>query len=100
MKPQPYALTTPCAQCPFRSDIGAYLTPERVEEIERSLERSEFPCHKTTTHDDEDGEFVETGKEVHCTRIFKNPFGDHMDGVPDATLTKMIGLVAAALAPA
>jgi hypothetical protein len=30
-------------------------------------------------------------------RVFKNPFGDHMDGVLDASLTKMVGIVAQAL---
>jgi hypothetical protein len=27
-------------------------------------------------------------------RVFRNPFGDHMEGVLDATLTKMVGAVA------
>ena len=30
-------------------------------------------------------------------RVFKNPFGDHMDGVADATLTKLVGSVARVL---
>lgn len=69
----PYALTTPCKDCPFRTDIRAYLTPERVEEIEQSLVRAEFPCHKTTRvsdGDDDDCEggscYTPSGKEIHC----------------------------------
>lgn len=61
----PYSLKRPCAKCPFRTDVKPYLTRARVREIERSLVRSEFPCHETTEHDDE-GEHLPTSKEVHC----------------------------------
>lgn len=61
----PYRMTTPCPECPFRNDIPAYLRAERVREIARSLERAEFPCHKTTTTNDE-GEHVRTDNETHC----------------------------------
>lgn len=43
----PYSLTSPCKECPFRNDIKPYIREARVREIERSLVRSEFPCHKT-----------------------------------------------------
>jgi hypothetical protein len=66
MKRAPYGMTSPCALCPFRKDIRPYLTSARVREIERSLERSEFPCHKTTQHDDDDGEYVPSSDEIHC----------------------------------
>lgn len=42
----PFALTTPCAECPFRRDIKAYLRPGRVRQIERSLVQDQFFCHK------------------------------------------------------
>lgn len=61
-----YTLTTPCAKCPFRTDVQPYLSPERVRQISRSLVRGEFACHRTTEHDDETGEPVETGGEIHC----------------------------------
>jgi hypothetical protein len=64
-KRKPYAMTTPCAHCPFRNDIKPYLTRSRVREIERSLVLAEFPCHKSTTFDDE-GEATRTGDEIHC----------------------------------
>lgn len=51
-----YTLTTPCKHCPFRHDIEPYLNPERVEEIEQALVRSDFPCHKTTVAGEEDEE--------------------------------------------
>lgn len=40
-----YGLITPCAQCPFRSDIKPYLSAARVREILTS--QGEFQCHKT-----------------------------------------------------
>jgi hypothetical protein len=40
-----YGLITPCAQCPFRSDIRPYITAARVKEILSS--QGEFHCHKT-----------------------------------------------------
>lgn len=64
----PYDMTSPCPHCPFRNDIPAYLSEERVEEIRDGLERGEFPCHKTTASvEDEDGvERVTTEDSKHC----------------------------------
>lgn len=67
-KRNPYGLTSPCDNCPFRTDVKPYIRAARVREIERSLERAEFPCHKTTKHED-DGEgsvYVPSGGEIHC----------------------------------
>ena len=64
-----YRLTKPCPKCPFRNDIPGYLTKARIRELERSLERSEFSCHLTTSEDGwgEDHEtYVSSGKEDHC----------------------------------
>lgn len=63
---QPYRLIRPCARCPFRTDIPAYLHPERVEEIEQGLVRGEFPCHETTGAEDEDGDRQHGDNETHC----------------------------------
>jgi hypothetical protein len=67
---QPYGLTRPCANCPFRSDIRPYLTRGRVREIQQSLYGgASFPCHLTTDwRDDDDGEgsYIPTGEEIHC----------------------------------
>jgi hypothetical protein len=60
-----YTMTTPCPKCPFRTDIRPYLRTDRAEEIADSLVHSEFPCHKTTQHDDDD-EYVPSGSELHC----------------------------------
>ena len=62
----PYGMSTPCGNCPFRTDIRPYLRKARVREIERSLERSSFPCHKTTGLVVDDQTYVPTGREVHC----------------------------------
>lgn len=68
-----YKLTTPCPQCPFRTDIAPYLQPERVREIEHNLHRGEFYCHKTTNSDRFNGEeegngsyYNPSGHEEHC----------------------------------
>lgn len=68
-KHEPYGLTTPCHDCPFRNDIRPFIRSERVWEIQEGLVRGEFPCHKTTEHrDDEEGEpeYVPTDGEIHC----------------------------------
>jgi hypothetical protein len=48
MSHDPYAMKSPCCNCPFRSDVRPYLNSERVREIEQSLDQGGFPCHKTT----------------------------------------------------
>lgn len=52
-----------CAQCPFRTDVPAYITRERAAEIASALEHDRpFHCHKTVDYDeDEDGETVASG---------------------------------------
>lgn len=48
----PYTVTTPCSNCPFRTDVAPYLRPERAMEISQSLNRGEdFTCHKTLETD-------------------------------------------------
>jgi hypothetical protein len=69
MKRAPFGLTTPCDNCPFRRDVKPYIRPERVLEIEHSLERAEFPCHKTTNREeDEEGNTSSSPSsgEIHC----------------------------------
>lgn len=63
-----YGLTKPCGKCPFRTDVPAYLTRERAEEIIDGLVRGEFLCHQTLDYDDltEDGEARETDHTHHC----------------------------------
>jgi len=43
----PFALTSPCDNCPFRTDVRPYLRRERILRLERDLERGTFNCHKT-----------------------------------------------------
>ncbi len=61
-----YDRTSPCDNCPFRSDKPFELRPGRVREIQRSLVRGEFPCHKTTVLDDEGSDLRETDRSQHC----------------------------------
>lgn len=55
-------LTSPCSNCPFRTDIPPYLSQARAKEIAAALyvkgdpsQGGVFPCHETT-------EFVPTGE--------------------------------------
>lgn len=59
-----YTQTKPCVQCPFRSDVPAYLRKARVREIDRALVRGTFPCHKTLDYRESEGR--ETPKTQHC----------------------------------
>lgn len=65
-----FDMTNPCCNCPFRKDIPPYLTANRVREIDGSLIRGDFPCHKTTVPDDDDdddfGKMKPTSESQHC----------------------------------
>lgn len=51
------ALTTPCKDCPFRNDIRAYLSKDRVRGLEQDLayRGNNFSCHKTVDYSHDDG---------------------------------------------
>ncbi len=66
-----HSMTTPCPECPFRNDRPGYLTRDRAHEISESIFKGQsFPCHLTTTHeDDDDGEdhhLIDRDKETQC----------------------------------
>ncbi len=63
-----YNLTKPCAKCPFRNDIPAFITADRVRDIDRQLERNQFPCHETMDYENADGDTdaEETDRTAHC----------------------------------
>lgn len=64
-----FEMTTPCADCPFRTDVKGYLRADRVREIRDSLLRDQgtFTCHKTTIPDPHDDSRRTDGKNAqHC----------------------------------
>jgi hypothetical protein len=64
-----FEMTTPCADCPFRTDVEPYLQAERVREIRDTLTRDQgtFTCHKTTVPDPENDSRRMDGKNAqHC----------------------------------
>lgn len=62
-----FSLRRPCAKCPFRKDVGPYLTRGRIMEIIRSLTRVSFFCHETTHDLDDDEDYYNAnGNEKHC----------------------------------
>lgn len=47
-----HRLTTPCGDCPFRTDRPFPLTAQRATEIAECLRGGgDFPCHKTLDYD-------------------------------------------------
>ncbi len=47
-----YSKTSPCINCPFRTDVEPYLPPQRRAELSGYSEPGAgamFPCHKTTS---------------------------------------------------
>lgn len=76
MRPNPYALKKPCANCPFLvdKDKAISLHPERVPGIINQLlsgEASGFSCHKTCGgeyQENEEGDdvYIPGGKELQC----------------------------------
>tara|TARA_R110000851_G_scaffold160153_1_gene303381 strand:+ start:168 stop:509 length:342 start_codon:yes stop_codon:yes gene_type:complete len=75
-----------CKRCPFRRDIRPFLTEGRCEELADNASNpySSFPCHKTTSSDDE-GETFCTEKTLTCaghtimqSEVNDNPLPDGM----------------------
>lgn len=64
----PFSMTTPCNNCPFRTDVIPYLRAERVRKLSVSLKQETFDCHKTTNGEfsDDDGHYRKSGDEAHC----------------------------------
>ena len=59
-------MSKPCSYCPFRSDREFWLHPDRRQEIADSLlHDGNFPCHETTTFDNE-GRLTDRVKERFC----------------------------------
>ena len=61
-------MAKPCAHCPFRTDVPPFLHPERAADIAYSAQNrySDFPCHKTLEHDEDDGEGYRTETSLTC----------------------------------
>lgn len=61
-------MPAPCKHCPFRTDVRPFLHPSRAEEIAYSASNrySEFPCHKTLGHDDDEGDTCVTADSKTC----------------------------------
>lgn len=58
-----YSMTSPCDACPFLNtpNMKRGFTLRRL----REFASGEFPCHQTATAD-EDGDYHENGKSLHC----------------------------------
>lgn len=60
----------PCQHCPYRRDVTPFLYPARGEELAYITENpyQDFPCHKTTVHDDDSdsGEMLYAATTLTC----------------------------------
>ena len=58
----------PCKSCPFRTDVKPFLHPERAEEISdlASNPYSEFHCHATLGHDDDEDDTMVVESSLVC----------------------------------
>lgn len=72
-KPRQIKLKRPCSNCPFLDSpesIAHTLRPGRLDGIKVGLMANDmqpFLCHKTLSgHEDDHGEYNESGKESHC----------------------------------
>ena len=64
-----YDLTKPCGNCPFRNDTGRpwWGSGRRAEQVVTGIRRNGgFPCHKTTSFEDETGAQVVRDKTQMC----------------------------------
>jgi len=61
-------MKTPCGKCPYRDDVKPFLRAERGEELAYLSQNpySEFTCHKTLDHDDDNGETVIGARSKTC----------------------------------
>ena len=65
-----YNLTSPCGNCPFRSDKRFPLHRGRIEEI--TMDGHEFACHKTVDYSDpdDDGDYQWKSEDTsHCAGL-------------------------------
>lgn len=76
-------ISPPCQHCPFRARYTGerdYLRPgRRLEIVESVMEGGTFPCHETTTHDN-DGNYVHSPKETDCVGLDIVMARDALDG--------------------
>lgn len=61
-----FDLKKPCPNCPFLNNIRGYLRKARIRQIEGSLVRGSFPCHKTVEWDSEGENTVNDREQHHC----------------------------------
>lgn len=60
-----YTKTNPCEDCPFLNKMQKGFTLRRLNEFAQGS----FPCHKTATLDDEEDEYTQNDKSVHCAGV-------------------------------
>lgn len=58
-----YSQTTPCKECPFLKSMAHAFTMQRLKDFANT---GTFPCHKSATLDEEEGDYNANEKSVAC----------------------------------
>lgn len=71
------SLVTPCANCPFRTDVDRYLTPGRYRELAHTLidQGENFVCHKTVDYSGDDSQVTDKSCTCAGAMIFLQKLG-------------------------
>ena len=80
-----YFMKEPCANCPFRRDVRPFLRLERAEDLAYAATNpySEFYCHKTLAHDDEDDETYVSNTSLICAGFLSMQINESGMKCPD-----------------
>jgi len=61
-----YTQTTPCKECPFLKSMAHGFTMKRLREF---ADNGMFPCHKSATLDEEEGDYNANENSVVCAGV-------------------------------
>lgn len=78
-------MKAPCKHCPFRSDVRPFLHPERASEIAYAAQNpySDFPCHKTTEHDEDSDDMIVVETSKTCAGFLAMQINEGAVDCPD-----------------
>jgi hypothetical protein len=75
----------PCIHCPFRRDVRPFLRVERAEEIAGTAlnKYSDFACHKTLGHDDDEGDTIIVATSLTCAGFLTMQINEAEAEIPE-----------------
>jgi hypothetical protein len=75
----------PCIHCPFRRDVRPFLHPQRARGFAHATcnKYSEFFCHKTLGHDEDEGDTMVVATSLICAGFLSMQINQTGRRVPD-----------------